>query len=38
MKNFEYAVPDSLDKVYEYLKAPNTKLKAGGINLLDLMK
>ncbi|TFH00608.1 MAG: xanthine dehydrogenase family protein subunit M [Calditrichales bacterium] len=38
MKNFEYAVPDSLDKVYEYLKAPNTKLKAGGIDLLDLMK
>ena len=38
MKSFEYAVPDSLDKVYEYLKSPNTKLKGGGIDLIDLMK
>jgi xanthine dehydrogenase YagS FAD-binding subunit len=38
MKNFEYAVPDSLEKTFEYLSAPQSQVKAGGVDLLDLMK
>ena len=38
MKNFEYAVPESIEKTFEYLNASNTVLKAGGIDLLDRMK
>ena len=38
MKNFEYAVPESIEKTFEYLNASNTTLKAGGIDLLDRMK
>ena len=38
MKNFEYAVPDSIEKAFEYLTASKTVLKAGGVDLFDLMK
>ncbi len=38
MNNFEYAMPDSLEKTLEYLNSPRTQVKAGGIDLLDLMK
>jgi len=38
MNNFEYAMPDSLEKTLEYLRSPHTQVKAGGIDLLDLMK
>jgi xanthine dehydrogenase YagS FAD-binding subunit len=38
MKNFEYAVPDSIEKAIEYLNASKASLKGGGIDLLDLMK
>jgi len=38
MNNFEYALPESIGKAVEYLQAPGSRLKAGGIDLLDLMK
>lgn len=38
MKNFEYAIPESIEKTFEYLNSSNTVLKAGGIDLLDRMK
>jgi xanthine dehydrogenase YagS FAD-binding subunit len=38
MKNFEYAVPDSIEKAMEYLNTSKATLKGGGIDLLDLMK
>ncbi len=38
MKNFEYAVPDSIEKTFEYLESSKAILKAGGIDLLDMMK
>ncbi|MFZ1290060.1 MAG: FAD binding domain-containing protein [Melioribacteraceae bacterium] len=38
MKNFEYAQPQKLKEVFQYLDEPNTVIKAGGIDLLDLMK
>jgi xanthine dehydrogenase YagS FAD-binding subunit len=38
MKNFEYAIPDSIEKAVEYLNASKVTLKGGGIDLLDLMK
>jgi xanthine dehydrogenase YagS FAD-binding subunit len=38
MKNFEYAVPESIDKAIDYLDSSKTVLKGGGIDLLDLMK
>jgi xanthine dehydrogenase YagS FAD-binding subunit len=38
MNNFEYAIPESVDKALEYLEAKNARLKAGGIDLLDQMK
>lgn len=38
MKNFEYAIPDSIEKALEYLNAEKSHLKAGGIDLVDMMK
>ena len=38
MNNFEYAIPESLDKALEYLEVKQSRLKAGGIDLLDQMK
>jgi xanthine dehydrogenase YagS FAD-binding subunit len=38
MNNFEYAVPANVDQIFSYLGDTNAKLKAGGIDLLDLMK
>jgi xanthine dehydrogenase YagS FAD-binding subunit len=38
MKNFEYAIPESIEKTLEYLSPSNAILKAGGIDLLDRMK
>ncbi len=38
MNNFEYALPESIDKALEYLDVKESKLKAGGIDLLDQMK
>ncbi len=38
MKKFEYAQPVSIDDVFQYLKEPGSVIKAGGIDLLDLMK
>ena len=38
MNNFEYAIPESLDKALEYLEVKQSRVKAGGIDLLDQMK
>jgi xanthine dehydrogenase YagS FAD-binding subunit len=38
MKNFEYAIPESIEKTFDYLNSSNSVLKAGGVDLLDLMK
>jgi len=38
MKNFECAVPESIEKTFEYLNSSKSVLKAGGVDLLDLMK
>jgi len=38
MKNFEYAIPETIEKALEYLDSSKTVLKGGGIDLLDLMK
>ena len=38
MKNFEYAVPETINKALEYLDSSKALLKGGGIDLLDLMK
>lgn len=38
MKNFEYAIPESIDKAIEYLNTSKASLKGAGIDLLDLMK
>jgi len=38
MNNFEYAIPESVDKALEYLEMKQSQLKAGGIDLLDQMK
>ncbi len=38
MTRYEYAVPQTVDEVFEYLEASNTLIKAGGVDLLDLMK
>ena len=37
MNNFEYAIPESLDKALEYLEVEQSRVKAGGIDLLDQM-
>lgn len=38
MNKFEYALPKKLQDVFAFNKTPNSLLKAGGIDLLDLMK
>jgi xanthine dehydrogenase YagS FAD-binding subunit len=38
MKNFEYAIPETIEKAIEYLNSSKAVLKGGGIDLLDLMK
>lgn len=38
MNKFEYAVPKKINEVYAYLKEPGSQIKAGGIDILDLMK
>lgn len=38
MNKFEYAIPESLADSFEYLETPEAVAKAGGIDLLDLMK
>ena len=38
MNKFEYAVPKKIDEVFTFLKEPGSQIKAGGIDLLDLMK
>lgn len=38
MNKFEYAVPQKIDEVFTFLKEPGSQIKAGGIDLLDLMK
>lgn len=38
MKKFEYAQPKKIDEVFQYLENPGSVIKAGGIDLLDLMK
>ena len=38
MNKFEYAQPKSVDEVFQYLNEPGTVIKAGGIDILDLMK
>ena len=38
MNKFEYAVPKTIDEVFTFLKEPGSQIKAGGIDLLDLMK
>lgn len=37
MNNFEYATPENVKEAIQYL-GPKTALKAGGVDLLDLMK
>jgi xanthine dehydrogenase YagS FAD-binding subunit len=38
MKNFEYAIPDSIEKAIAYLNNSKATLKGGGNDLLDMMK
>lgn len=38
MNKFEYAVPLKIDEVFTFLKEPGSQIKAGGIDILDLMK
>ncbi len=38
MNKFEYAVPQKVADVFTLLKANNSMIKAGGIDVLDLMK
>jgi xanthine dehydrogenase YagS FAD-binding subunit len=38
MKNFEYAVPDSIEKAIEYLSGSKAILKGGGNDVIDLLK
>lgn len=38
MKKFEYAQPASTQEVFQYLNEPGSVIKAGGIDLLDMMK
>ncbi len=38
MKNFEYAQPKTIKEIFQYLEGPENLIKAGGIDLLDLMK
>jgi xanthine dehydrogenase YagS FAD-binding subunit len=38
LKNFEYAIPENVEKAFEYLQPSGTTIKSGGIDLVDLMK
>lgn len=38
MNRFEYVKPENLQQTFEYLKAENSVVKGGGIDLLDLVK
>ena len=38
MNKFEYAMPEKLSDVFHYLEEPESVIKAGGVDLLDLMK
>lgn len=38
MNPFEYAMPENLSEALQCLKHPKTEIKAGGIDILDLMK
>ena len=38
MNKFEYAQPKSVEEVFQYLDEPGSVIKAGGIDILDLMK
>ena len=38
MTRYEYAVPQSVAEVFEYLEGTQSVIKAGGVDLLDLMK
>lgn len=38
MNNFEYIIPNSADDVVAQLKTKSTVIKAGGVDLLDMMK
>jgi xanthine dehydrogenase YagS FAD-binding subunit len=38
MNKFEYAQPKTIDEVFQYLEDSGSLIKAGGIDLLDLMK
>jgi xanthine dehydrogenase YagS FAD-binding subunit len=38
MNKFEYAKPKSVEEVFQYLNEPGSVIKAGGIDLLDMMK
>jgi xanthine dehydrogenase YagS FAD-binding subunit len=38
MNNFEYALPASLAEVFQYLHTDSAIIKAGGIDIIDLLK
>lgn len=38
MNKFEYAQPNTIDEIFYHLNSDGAKIKAGGIDLLDLMK
>jgi len=38
MKNFEYAIPESIEKAIKYLDTSKATIKGAGIDLLDMMK
>ena len=38
MNNFEYALPASIAEVFQYLNSASAIIKAGGVDIIDLMK
>lgn len=38
MNNFEFAMPEKISEVFQYLNFKGSRIKAGGLDLLDLMK
>jgi xanthine dehydrogenase YagS FAD-binding subunit len=38
MKSFEYALPQNIEDIFQYIDDPNSQIKAGGVDLVDLMK
>jgi hypothetical protein len=38
MNKFEYALPENITDVFNYLQEPDSVIKAGGVDLVDLMK